>query len=184
MWCHYNTVSFLPNTHKICPIACPWGQDMGCILWVQILIYVLLLSLQLAVCNIRIWVRSRSWGCLVTWFCYHFISKPGNKTASVSLPDPYIGLRYNGARLDCGKNDHIIIGLHCIWWLNEFESFVHCPFMMVISFSAIHTHPGNSIYSWPYPWLFSTMTLHIKYIFPSGPACHSPPITVMSKWAR
>ena len=38
-------------------------------------------------CNI--WVRSRNCGCLVTWFCYQLIAKPGNKTAAVSWPDPY-----------------------------------------------------------------------------------------------
>ena len=36
-----------------------------------------------------IWVRSRNCGCLVTWFCYQLIAKPGNKTATVSWPDPY-----------------------------------------------------------------------------------------------
>ena len=38
-----------------------------------------------------IWVRSRNCDCLVTWFCYHLIAKPGNKTATVSWPDPYRG---------------------------------------------------------------------------------------------
>ena len=33
------------------------------------------------------WVRSRNCGCLVTWFCYQLIAKPGNKTAAVSWPD-------------------------------------------------------------------------------------------------
>ena len=37
-----------------------------------------------------IWVRSRNCGCLDTWFCYQLIAKPGNKTATVSWPDPYI----------------------------------------------------------------------------------------------
>ena len=36
-----------------------------------------------------IWVRSRNCGCLVTWFCYQLIAKPGNKTAAVPWPDPY-----------------------------------------------------------------------------------------------
>ena len=36
-----------------------------------------------------IWVRSRRCGCLVTWFCYHLIAKPGNKTAAPSWTDPY-----------------------------------------------------------------------------------------------
>ena len=39
---HYNAVSFLPNPHNIDPIAHPWGQDMGCLLWVDTLIYVVL----------------------------------------------------------------------------------------------------------------------------------------------
>ena len=37
-----------------------------------------------------IWVRSRRGGCLVTWFCYQLIAKPGNKTAAPSWPDPYL----------------------------------------------------------------------------------------------
>ena len=35
-----------------------------------------------------IWVKSRNCGCLVTWFCYQLIAKPGNKTATVPWPDP------------------------------------------------------------------------------------------------
>ena len=38
---------------------------------------------------VMIWVRSRNCGCLVTWFCYQLIAKPGNKTAAVPWPDPY-----------------------------------------------------------------------------------------------
>ena len=33
-------------------------------------------------------VRSRD--CLVTWFCYQMIAKPGNKTGAPSCPDPYM----------------------------------------------------------------------------------------------
>ena len=40
--------------------------------------------------KIYTWVGSRNCGCLVTWFCYQLIAKPGNKTAAVSWPDPYI----------------------------------------------------------------------------------------------
>ena len=36
----------------------------------------------------RIWVRSRRFGCLVTWFCYELITKPGNKTVAPPWPDP------------------------------------------------------------------------------------------------
>ena len=39
--------------------------------------------------NTNIWVRSRRCACLVTWFCYQVIAKPGNKTAAPSIwPDP------------------------------------------------------------------------------------------------
>ena len=37
----------------------------------------------------RIRVRWRRCGCLVTWFCYHLIAKPGNKTVASSWPDPF-----------------------------------------------------------------------------------------------
>ena len=37
----------------------------------------------------NIWVRSWNCGCLVTWFCYQLIAKPGNKTAAVLWPNPY-----------------------------------------------------------------------------------------------
>ena len=41
---------------------------------------------------VDIWVRSRNCGCLVTWFCYQLIAKPGNKTATTSWPDWYYPL--------------------------------------------------------------------------------------------
>ena len=51
------------------------------------------LSEPVIVCRciyIYIWVRSRRWACLVTWFCNHLIAKPGNKTGEPSWPDPYV----------------------------------------------------------------------------------------------
>ena len=44
------------------------------------------LSMQLIDLEVlrSIWVRSRNCGCLVTWFCYQLIAKPGNNTATVS----------------------------------------------------------------------------------------------------
>ena len=44
--CHYNTVNFLPNAHKIHPIASPLAWDIGCILCAKIMIYTLPQSLQ------------------------------------------------------------------------------------------------------------------------------------------
>ena len=39
--CRYNAVNFLSNPHKIHPIAHPLGRGMGCILWLQTVIYTL-----------------------------------------------------------------------------------------------------------------------------------------------
>ena len=36
-----------------------------------------------------IWVMSQNCVCLVTWFCYQLIAKPGNNTATISWSDPY-----------------------------------------------------------------------------------------------
>ena len=44
-------------------------------------------------------VRSRNCGCLVTWFCYQLIAKPGNKTATVPWPDPYTLITLNACRM-------------------------------------------------------------------------------------
>ena len=50
-----------------------------------------------------IWVRSRNCSCLVTWFCYQLIAKPGNKMAAVSWPDPYTWAPWPS---------------HFFWWLS------------------------------------------------------------------
>ena len=58
---------------------------------------------------LMIWVRSRSCGCLFTWFCYHLVAKPGNKTDAPSWPDPYIlEVHMEGGSLvwSCTKNVH------------------------------------------------------------------------------
>ena len=39
--------------------------------------------------NLIIWVGWWRCGCLVTWFCYQLIAKPGNKTAAPPSPDTY-----------------------------------------------------------------------------------------------
>ena len=50
------------------------------------------LELRLSCTNptICIWVKSRNCDCLVTWFCYQLIAKPGNKRAAVPWFDPFI----------------------------------------------------------------------------------------------
>ena len=61
---------------KKCTLSGNWGLRAFCILQTSIFFFC-------------IWVRSRRCGCLVTWFCYHLIAKPGNKTAAHSWPEPY-----------------------------------------------------------------------------------------------
>ena len=41
------------------------------------------------------WIKSRKCGCLVTWFCYELIAKPGNKTATIPMTRPNIELSQN-----------------------------------------------------------------------------------------
>ena len=46
VWYLYNTISFLQNPHKRHPIARPLGWGIGCLLWLQTLIYILPQSVQ------------------------------------------------------------------------------------------------------------------------------------------
>ena len=60
--------------------------------------------------RIPIWVRSRNCGCLVTWFCYQLIAKPGNKTATVLWPDPYAKIKRE----------------HCGYGFSQWDTMSHC----------------------------------------------------------
>ena len=73
------TLVGLATQNKTCPL---WV--LACLLWLGHGIHE----------NIQnyIWVRPRKCGCLVTWFCYQLIAKPGNKTAAVPWPRPYAGI--------------------------------------------------------------------------------------------
>ena len=46
VWCRYNAVSSLKNPHKRDPIARPLRRGMGCLLWIEPLIYILSQSVQ------------------------------------------------------------------------------------------------------------------------------------------
>ena len=65
--------------------------------------------------NRYIWVMSRMCGFLVTWFCYHLIAKPGNKTAAPSWPGPIICQKRcswcSGQRID--KEWHLLETVRC-----------------------------------------------------------------------
>ena len=60
-----------------------------------------------------IWVRSSNCGCLVTWFCYQLIAKPGNNTATISWPDPSDEME-NAFCVWSRFSVHWEHGLHCI----------------------------------------------------------------------
>ena len=57
-----------------------------------------------AECTIFLVYMVKSWncGCLVTWFCYQLIAKPGNKTAAVPWLDPYV-------EGDCAMSTRIVV---------------------------------------------------------------------------
>ena len=62
-------------------------------------------------------ISARSWncGCLVTWFCYQLIAKPGNKTAAVSWPDPYASVQHINIASDDGLSP---VRRQAIIWTN------------------------------------------------------------------
>ena len=70
-----------------------------------------------------IWVRSQNCGCLVTWFCYQLIAKPGNKTATVLWPDPFADLEFCHPCLYLYVSWHLMVLSHqqsqC--WLQRYD---------------------------------------------------------------
>ena len=91
--------------------------------------------------SIFIWVRSRNWGCLATWFCYQLIAKPGNKTVAVSWPDPYVLMAwwcYHIERLSaslglCVSVEKLLSKQPRCWWFDlkcEPYTSLHWPIMI------------------------------------------------------
>ena len=71
-----------------------------------------------------IWVRSRNCSCLVTWFCYQLIAKPGNKTATDPWPGQYMGGLCKAALTpQCLKWSYCCLVLNH-WWV------VFCEFIV------------------------------------------------------
>ena len=87
------------------------------------------------------WARSRNCGCLVTWFCYQMIAKPGNKTATVPWPDPVTAAVYKAIKLlyvtDACQWDHyhlLCIYLNCCHFFSmKSFVFVLLPWIAVTS---------------------------------------------------
>ena len=68
------------------------------------------------------WVGSRNCGCLVAWFCYQFMAKPGSRTAAVPWPDPYVFTVYMTHRLS----------VYILYW------YTHAALILVTSYLHIH----------------------------------------------
>ena len=67
--CRYNTVNFLQNSHRRHSMARMLGWDMRCLLRVQSLIYVLLLSLQrLMLCHVILDLFIMAPNCTITFY--------------------------------------------------------------------------------------------------------------------
>ena len=81
------SISWQHSFHVMCKqILCSHQQNLH---GSKIKFCTLFRSLSICgICEFKIWARSRNGGCLVTWFCYQLIAKPGYKTATVPWPDP------------------------------------------------------------------------------------------------
>ena len=102
MWQNLNLISISRDSHDLyiskSSSVKNWKSAKNAIFWLTVLIAHHPIGIEYCCKNIFwqhnavkfcIWVRSWSCGCLVTWFCYHLIAKPGNKMAAPSWPDPY-----------------------------------------------------------------------------------------------
>ena len=93
---HYNRDRSIHSSHNEvwkCHFILQLMYCLLCVTWSDMYIVLNLCYYSIDKCthhNYWIWVRSWNCSCLVTWFCYHLIAKPGNKTAAVLWPDPYI----------------------------------------------------------------------------------------------
>ena len=63
-------------------------------------------------------VRSQRCGCLVTWFCYQLIAKPGNKTATPLWPDPSIFCRLRSRLRKCKTLE--VMQVKFFWYIEPF----------------------------------------------------------------
>ena len=94
------------------------NTSLICLWYIYIHIYIYI--------YIYIWVRSRNCGCLVTWFCYQLIAKPGNKTGTDSWPDPYMCV--------CNKNDKI---MWVPFWMHG-QLYIYIYIYLVNTFEILH----------------------------------------------
>ena len=118
--------------------------------------------------------RSRNCGCLITWFCYQLIAKPGNTTAAVSWPDPYTHWQGTFSVSAMSVRPEISLGL---WsWHRKFDvepiSF-KADFALVPS--PLHNHAYvNACIQWFCCSQFSTCPLQWCHNEHDGVSNHQP----------
>ena len=90
--------------------TCNWETDVMC-----------------ATLVLYIWVGSRNCGCLVAWFCYQLMARPGSKTVAVPWPDSYVFIVYMTQRLSVcniyGNTNDALILVTSYWHIHF--SYVH-----------------------------------------------------------
>ena len=98
---------------------------------------------------VYIWVRSRRCGCLVTWFCYQMIAKPGNVTATPSWPDPYeLGTKQ-------ATGHYLNQCFRCLWF-----NSLYCILQGILLISAIKMWFKNDTLKYSYIWQGPVNSLH------------------------
>ena len=140
-------------------------------------------------------------GCLITWFCYQLIAKPGNKTAASPWHHPYyiradsrfvpnqweMLLQSNGISHWLGTN--LEYALLYVFYINSRkklfcnESFMNCPpphiFSSPHSLPFILDHPLSDSWGNP-PMLISKSIIHFNlHNHVSGHCKH-----ITSSWAQ
>ena len=90
--------------------TCNWETDVIC-----------------ATLVLYMWVGSRNCGCLVAWFCYQFMAKPGSRTAAVPWTDPYVFIVYMTHRLSV-----------YIWYGHTNDALILVTSYLHIHFSYVH----------------------------------------------
>ena len=128
--CRYNAVNFLQNPHKRNPITRPRGRAMGCVFWVQCLVYMRGVGYCCALCRLPIDPSARpapvttlqptmsngSNGCVS---CVHFLGSSGTVKfyeytdwlASWTRPAdvfPSFGMYFMGNITKCHYSDDIM----------------------------------------------------------------------------
>ena len=123
-----------------------------------------------------IWVRSRNCDCLVTWFCYQLIAKPGNKTATVPWPDPYI----DGLLQDCSTSSALEMELlqSCtepsICWLHAHGNQQHKHISILYIFFHIYVYEIFIMNTKMANWLRWLLCWHEKKSRRPFPLTHWP----------